>query len=107
MQHSLPTGTTYLSCHRLRCLIHLGALSWKDEEGVWLGNRPSLFIKAATNVLTYKEAGLFRINYNKPLPPIQGVKFEIKLKPGEEARPVHAGNPRYSPEETKEIVRQI
>ena len=103
-----PEGDTNLGLTDLEFLLHLKVHSFEEGQGTYLiDSNPALFRKVVTRLLTYREAGRFRLDYNKILPAMRGFEFDVKLKPGEEANPYDAGAKRYSEKETAEITRQV
>lgn len=89
-------------------LMHVKAHTCEDGQGQYLINGDErFFIKLLTRLLTYREAGRFRLDYNKPLSAIRGFKYQVVLQPGEESRPFDGGKRRYSDKESAEITRQV
>ena len=87
-------------------LMAVGAHTWSRPSGLSLLETPE-FVPAATAVLLARDAGLFRLNYNRVLNPIRGYEYEVQFQPGEDSRPVDSGQRKYSDMETLEICRQV
>ena len=100
-------GETIPELTDLEFFVAFGCTEFKHHSGLSLTAFPGMLQKAVTNIFRYREAGLFRLNYNKQLPTIKGVKYEVHMKDGEESRPFDSGRRKYSDMETREICRQV
>jgi hypothetical protein len=94
----------------LEFFVALGGHEFNDESGCPLVTQPERaqqFLKIVTDIFRFREAGLFRLNYNKILSKIQGVQYQVVMKDGEELRPFDSGRRKYGDKETLEICRQV
>ncbi len=91
----------------LEFFVSVGCPRFFHHGGSPLIDFPKLFLQSVSNVFRYREAGLFRQNYNKPLPKIGGVKYQVVMKAGEEKNPFDSGRRKYSDAESAEICRQV
>ncbi len=91
----------------LEFFVALGCHDFKDEHQSLLIHRESQFLSVVTDIFRFRAAGLFRLNYNKPLAKIQGVQYQVLMKTGEENKPFDSGRRKYGDKETLEICRQV
>lgn len=91
----------------LEFFVTLQGYLWQLENGELMNTNPNLHRTAVGKLLLYRQAGLMRINYNKVLPAIKGVQYQVQLKEGADNTPLDAGRRRYSEKETLEICRQV
>lgn len=102
----LQKGTHDLSAAEF--LLLLNADLFMDGQGnPMYQTKRALFIEATTDMLRFRAAGVFRLNYDDELGGIKNMEYVVQIKEGASTQPFTAQYRRYSDEEKREICSQV